>query len=321
MRRTRMLKSSAASIVMVSFCAASVSVAGVTVDDYEDLAEGFYGIPYTHAGILYHDLNNVSGVFPNGDPFGSQDDDQMVVEDATDWYHSFPGWGSPDKTMTFGVAFIPGDNLSLGRLSTVMMDLPSTGDSVSIDLGYLENGPWGGIVFHLDALMQGQVVGSDSFMIADGGGRDSGAIHTLAVDGVEFDQLNLYATFGNDFSLPRAIIDDVSIHYLPSGALLEISPDPLIAGQSASFMVSGATANETTYLAYSLKGAGSTFIPFLNISVEMAQPKQAGQPRMTDSQGAVKWNFPIPANAGGRKAWLQAVQFENKTNLVATTIQ
>jgi len=321
MKRVRWSQIGVLSNVLTLLLAGSVTFAGVTVDDFEDLTEGFYGIPYTHQGITYHDLNNVSGVFPNGDTFGPQDNDEVVVEDATDWYNSFPGWGSADKTMTFGIACGIGDNLSLGRLSTVMMDLPSNGDSVSIDLGYLENGPWGGIEFHLDALINGQVVGTDSFMIADGGGRDNGAIHTLVVNGVEFDQLNIYATFGTEFSLPRAIIDDVSINYLSTSATLEINPDPLVAGKGASFTVTNATPNEMTYLAYSLKGEGSTFIPFLNISIDLAQPKQAGQPKVTDAHGAVKWGLTIPSNASGLNLWLQAAQFENKTNLIATRIQ
>jgi hypothetical protein len=88
--------------------------------------------------------------------------------------------------------------------------MPSA-STASLDLGYYENGPWGGIEYHLDALSSGQVVASDSFVISDLGGRDNPAVAVLSVSGATFDQLHLYATFADKYSMPRAIIDDLTI--------------------------------------------------------------------------------------------------------------
>lgn len=290
--------------------------------DFEDLSEGFYGIPFTHQGITYHDLNNVSGVFPSGEKFGPQEFDESVVEDATFWYDQFTTWGSADKTLTFGVALVEGDNLSLGRISTVMLDLPKIANFASIDLGYLENGPWGGIEIHLDALMDGRTVGAQSFVIADGGGRDNGAIQTLAINDVDFDQLNIYATFGEEFSLPRIILDDIALNFVDApGAKLVTVPDPLVAGQKADFILSGATPNTKAFLAYSIKGAGRTFVPFLNVTLDLQQPKQAGTAKETNGKGDVIWTLPLGKNLRGINVWLQAAQFEVTTNVVESTIQ
>ncbi|MBL1218122.1 MAG: hypothetical protein D8M59_11575 [Planctomycetes bacterium] len=294
----------------------------IVVDDFEDLAEGFYGIPYSHQGITYHDLNNVSGVFPSGETFDPQPFDECIIEDATYWYNDFPGWGSADKCMTWGTAYINGDNLSLGRCSTVTMDLDRLATSVTMDLGYYENGPWGGIEFHLDALSKGTVVGSDGFVISDLGGRDNGATATLSIAGVEFDQLHFYATYGDEYSMPRAIIDDLTLDYIGGGgATLAIDPDPLVAGRDGSFIVTGATPDAKTYLAYSLSGMGSTYVPFLNVTVDLNRPTQAGDVLTTDGTGACTWVLPVPKAASGRNVWLQAAQFENTTNVVATRVQ
>ena len=58
-----------------------------------------------------------------------------------------------------------------------------------------------------------QVVASDGFVISDLGGRDNPAIATLSVSGAIFDQLHLYATYGSEYSMPRAIIDDLTFTY------------------------------------------------------------------------------------------------------------
>jgi hypothetical protein len=197
--------------VAVLLATASTALATTLVIDYEDLTEGMQGDPFTHQGVTYHDLNTVGGVFPSGETFTPQPDDQFVVENAGLFYGDFPAFGSPVNVLTFGTAYIPGDNLTIGPLSTVTMDLPEPATEASLDLGFYENGPWGGIVYHLDALLAGTVVASDALTIADGGGRDNPTWATLAVTGATFDQLHLYATYGGEYSMPRGMIDDLTL--------------------------------------------------------------------------------------------------------------
>ena len=187
--------------------------------NYDDLTEGFLGTSYSYNGVNYHSVNGVSGVFPDGSTFTPADGgDQLIIENATLLFNDFPAWGSPNNVMTFGTTYVNGDNLSLGAFAQVTMDLDQVSDSASVEMVFYENGPWGGIEFHLDALSGGGVVASDSFVLSDLGGRDNIAFNTLSVGGAQFDSLHMYATYGGDFSLPRLMIDDLTVTPVPTPA-------------------------------------------------------------------------------------------------------
>lgn len=206
--------------------AAGVAGAEVQTSNYDDLKEGFLGTSYAYNGITYHDVNGVGGVFPDGSTFTAGDTgDQLIIENAGLLFNDFPSWGSPSNVMNFGTAFIPGGNLTLGALSRVTMDLGAVCNSASVEMAYYENGPWGGIEFHLDALLGGTVVDSSSFTILDQGGRDRIAFNQLAVAAPAFDSLRLYATFEGHYSAPRLIIDDLTVSTVPAPAsVLVLAP-------------------------------------------------------------------------------------------------
>lgn len=104
------------------------------------------------------------------------------------------------------------------------------------------------------------------------------------------------------------------------GMQLAVSPNPLVSGQSGLFSVTGGNPNAATYLAYSLVGTGSTYVPFLKVTIDLANPKQAGSIMYTNSSGDGSWKFTIPMAGSGRNVWLQAVQVQNKSNVVASKI-
>jgi hypothetical protein len=194
---------------------------GATVHTYEDLAEGAYGETLSHNGVTYHDINQVSGVFPDGSTFTPDDlQHESIVEQATLFYNDFPGYGSPVNALTFGWVYIPGDNLSIGPLASAWMDLDENATSVSFDLAYYENGPWGGIEYFVDAYLGDSVVGSDSFVIAGIDDRDNPTFDTMSIDGVEFDSLHVYAMYNGEFSAPRGMIDNLTITAVPTPASL-----------------------------------------------------------------------------------------------------
>ncbi len=218
-------------------CAITVgsAFAGMSVSTYDDLAEAFYGQSMHYNGVTYNQVNNVAGVFPDGSTFEAGGGvegigNDIIVENAALFYNDFPGWGSANNALTFGSSYVVGDNLSLGAISTVTMDLDNVADFASLEMAYFENGPWGGIVYHLDAYLGDTLVDSDSFSISDLGGRDNIALATLSVDGVNFDSLNLYATFGSNYSAPRIIMDNLTINTVPAPA-----SSVLLAGAAGLF--------------------------------------------------------------------------------------
>jgi uncharacterized delta-60 repeat protein len=188
------------------------------VSNYDDLTEGFLGTSYQYNGVNYHDVNGIGGVFPDGSTFTAADvGNLLIVENATDFFLDFPDYGSSPNTLTFGTSFSPGDNVSIGAFVQASMDLDQPANAVSVDMAYYENGPWGGIEFHLDAYRNGSVVGSTSLTIADGGGRDDATTSSLAISGVEFDSLKMYATYDGQPSAPRLMIDNLSL--TPAGSI------------------------------------------------------------------------------------------------------
>jgi uncharacterized delta-60 repeat protein len=190
--------------------------AAASVSTYDDLDEGFLGTSFNYQGIAYHDANGIGGVFPDGSTFTPDDvGDQFIIEDAALFYADFPDFGSSPNALTFGNTFIPGTNFSIGAFVRASLDLAAPANAVSVDLAFYENGPWGGIQIHMDAYSNGVVVGSDSLTIADGGGRDNPTATTLAISGVAFDALKLYATYDGQPSAPRVMIDNLSLTPAP----------------------------------------------------------------------------------------------------------
>jgi len=100
-----------------ALCTATAGASADVFHDYEDLAEGFLGETLVHSGVTYRDVNRVSGFFPDGEAFGPDDlGSQLIIERADLFYAEFPGYGSPVNALTFGSAYIPGENLSTGAL-------------------------------------------------------------------------------------------------------------------------------------------------------------------------------------------------------------
>ena len=183
---------------------------------YDDLVEAFYGNAFDHDGIHYHDCNGLDVVFPNGSTATAEDvGDQFIIENATMFYPDFPGFGSAPNVLTFGGGYINGDNFSIGALSRAAMDLGTPASAARFDLAYYENGPWGGIVLHLDALLGDTVVASGSLTISDLGGRDNIATTSMHIEAARFDGLRLYATYDGQPSAPRVMIDNLTLTPAP----------------------------------------------------------------------------------------------------------
>lgn len=109
----------------------------------------------------------------------------------------------------------------------------------------------------------------------------------------------------------------VARYELPSR--LQLSVSPLFAGQNGTVSVTGGNPNAAVYFLYSLRGEGSTFIPQLNVTVDLDRPQLLGQ-ATTDANGEAALTRPVPGAAQGRLVWVQAAQSEIKSNLVLTQV-
>lgn len=209
--------------VMMMVAAGALSgVAGANVADFDAETEGFKGSSFTSGGITFFDLNTHSGMNVDGSSFMAGDyGTNLIVERAILLANDFPGQVSSPNVLGWGNAFVPGDSLTVNIFSDLKMTTGAVENSVSFDMFYYENGPWGGIELHLDALLDGSVVASDGFTIANGGGRDNITSTTLSIDGVSFDELRLYATLSDGtFTAMTGVLDNVSITPAPSGVAL-----------------------------------------------------------------------------------------------------
>ncbi len=94
----------------------------------------------------------------------------------------------------------------------------------------------------------------------------------------------------------------------------------LNAGQNGSWVVTNALPNQDTYLAYSLTSSPVTYVPMLDIVLQLKAPTQAGSTNTTDASGSTSWSLPIPGNAAGKTVHFQVAQLDRTSNLVTKNI-
>ena len=123
---------------------------------------------------------------------------------------------------------------------------------------------------------------------------------------------------GGDGAVAGAVIlgDRVGSDYS-----LSLSPSPLVAGEEATLTISGAEPSTTTYVALSLSGVGETFLPALNVTLELAGPLKAAPTLTTDASGFAEVTFTVPPGSGGNSLWIQSAQLDKRSDLVETTIE
>lgn len=96
--------------------------------------------------------------------------------------------------------------------------------------------------------------------------------------------------------------------------------DPLVGGRMGRFEVTRATPGSPTYLVYSLRGYGTTIVPPLGVTLDLAQPAQAGGAVRASNQGVAQWNLPIP-DVHNVTVYFQAAQRGRTSNVVRTVVR
>lgn len=99
---------------------------------------------------------------------------------------------------------------------------------------------------------------------------------------------------------------------------LEVSD--LVGGQEAVFTVNGATPNLTQYIVYSLRGPGSTFIPKLNVTLDLRSPALLSS-GTADANGDFATSINVPRAASGRTVWFQGAEQDRTTNSLSEIVQ
>jgi len=144
------------------------------------------------------------------------------------------------------------------------------------------------------------------------GGGHQAALRTMYQSGLwyytKYEMFEWGALWGN----PDLGMDSV-------GMYLVVDPTPLFAGDPVTFKTYMATPFQTVYFTYSLVGEGSTYVPALNVTLDLNQPKLVGSDA-ADADGYAEYSTTVPPNAGTRLIWFQAAEYEGKTNVVATQI-
>lgn len=208
-------------VTIAAIAGLAASPAFAQFADFDTETEGPLGISFNSGGINFVEANNVNGFYPDGTPFTPTDlgTDYILERSGLVW-NDYPDFVSFPNTLTFGKAFVPGDNVTFGPLAIASMSAAGTFTQGGLDIIYLENGPWGGIEVTLEALSRGSVVGSDSFTVSDGGGRDNPAALHLSVAAPSFDTMRISATLNGEFTTVRALLDNVS--FVPAPGVLSV---------------------------------------------------------------------------------------------------
>ncbi|MFT7516793.1 MAG: subtilisin-like proprotein convertase family protein [Myxococcota bacterium] len=102
---------------------------------------------------------------------------------------------------------------------------------------------------------------------------------------------------------------------------LNIAPTSFSAGQVSTIEVSGGLPLEQTYMAYSFLGLGSRHVPQLDVTLGLNAPALLGAPGLSDGLGNKSWSIFAPASSSGRSYWLQALQYEQISNIDAGVVQ
>lgn len=105
-----------------------------------------------------------------------------------------------------------------------------------------------------------------------------------------------------------------------TGSDYQLTVPTLVAGQQVTLAVTGATPNTTTYFAFA--GApGETFVPQLNVTLELESPRAPLAPITTDGAGNGEVTFTVPEAAAGKTLWIQSAQFDQRSDLVEAPVQ
>jgi hypothetical protein len=120
----------------------------------------------------------------------------------------------------------------------------------------------------------------------------------------------------NEYAGPGANNWRTWVGQVEAGSGMVLTVDQLVKNQITTLHVAGAQPGATVYFAYSIKGAGATFVPFLEITLDIRKPKLLAS-KTSDVVGTAIHLFRVPNSAPlGLDVLFQAAAFQAKSNVV-----
>jgi hypothetical protein len=130
-------------------------------------------------------------------------------------------------------------------------------------------------------------------------------------------------TFSSDDGMGNWVNLDIDGNldaYAPTQSGMSLTSGAVISGQTAIFSVAGGGPNSGTFLAYGLS-MGSTPVPPLGITLDIAGATQVGSMKMTDAFGGCFWSEMVPAGTAGVTVYMQSCQNGLTSNVLTVNIQ
>lgn len=132
-----------------------------------------------------------------------------------------------------------------------------------------------------------------------------------------------YQFFRVNFTTGEATViaqSSVRFRSLASASPYSLDVGELVGGEWAEAVISGATPSTMQYIAFSLRGPGSTYVPALDVTLDLESPKLATQ-GLSDTSGHAVLGGQLPSAASGRAVWIQGCEIGRTTNTASRTIE
>jgi hypothetical protein len=129
---------------------------------------------------------------------------------------------------------------------------------------------------------------------------------------------NSYCSWWNSRAEGEIWFDNISISDLV--CTLEVEPDPPVGGSLVSFTANHFAPCGAAYLAYSTIGLGSTPVPGLGLSLDIAGARSAASPTTVSIDESAVWTLTMPPRASGHTLWLQALEMGRSTTVLQLDI-
>ncbi len=101
---------------------------------------------------------------------------------------------------------------------------------------------------------------------------------------------------------------------------MRLATSRFVSGVFCDAEVFAATPGQIVAFIYSTRGRGSTYVPQLDVTIDLAQPALAGT-RTADSNGYALLRKRVPQGTQGVRVWMQAAEFQRKSNVVEQVIE